>query len=160
MARRRYDSESWRKSTIVPVGVVEAQKSDAGENITMLEEQSARYADSTFKWIRQKYRIWFAYEATDKLVRFTDYDDIKYRSRSVFSFHRPETLKSLLAQNDTVRNHMKHFPELDATGFLQCQINAIHNLDISFAENRPKAYTDKRSMDIWFAFKYAILWQN
>lgn len=132
----------------MPVGVVEAQKSDAGENITMLEEQSARYADSTFKWIRQKYRIRFAYEATDKLVRFTDYDDIKYRSRSVFSFHRPETLKSLLAQNDTVRNHMKHFPELDATGFLQCQINAIHNLDISFAENRPKAYTDKRSMDI------------
>ena len=41
----------------VPVGVVEAQKSDAGENITMVEEQSARYADSTFKWIRQKYRI-------------------------------------------------------------------------------------------------------
>lgn len=123
----------------VPVGVVEAQKSDAGENITMVEEQSARYADSTFKWIRQKYRIRFAYEATDKLVRFTDYDDIKYRSRTVFSFHRPETLKSLLAQNDTVRNHMKHFPELDAAGFRQCQINAIHNIDISFAENRPKA---------------------
>lgn len=123
----------------VPVGVVEAKKSDVGENITMVEEQSARYADSTFKWIRQKYRIRFAYEATDKLVRFTDCDDIKYRSRTVFSFHRPETLKSLLAQNDTVRNHMKHFPELDAAGFRQCQINAIHNLDISFAENRPKA---------------------
>ena len=41
----------------VPVGIVEAKKSDAGENITMVEEQSARYADSTFKWIRQKYRI-------------------------------------------------------------------------------------------------------
>lgn len=122
-----------------PVGVVEAKKSAAGENITVVEGQSARYAHSTFKWVQQDYRIRFAYEATDKLVRFTDYDDIKYRSRSVFSFHRPETLKSLLAAPDTIRNNMKHFPSLDETGFRKCQIKAINNLDISFADNRPKA---------------------
>ncbi len=122
-----------------PVGVVEAKKSEAGENITVVEGQSARYANSTFKWVQQEYKIRFAYEATDKLVRFTDYDDIKYRSRSVFSFHRPETLKELEALPDTVRNNMKHFPALDETGFRKCQIKAINNLDQSFADNRPKA---------------------
>ena len=122
-----------------PVGVVEAKKSEAGENITVVEGQSARYAGSTFKWVQQEYKIRFAYEATDKLVRFTDYDDIKYRSRSVFSFHRPETLKALEALPDTVRNNMKHFPALDETGFRKCQIKAINNLDQSFADNRPKA---------------------
>lgn len=122
-----------------PVGVVEAKKSEAGENITVVEGQSARYANSTFKWVPQEYRIRFAYEATDKLVRFTDYDDIKYRSRTVFSFHRPETLKALIAAPDTVRNNMKYFPPLDETGFRKCQIKAINNLDQSFADNRPKA---------------------
>ena len=72
-------------------------------------------------------------------MRFTDYDDIKYRSRSVFSFHRPETLQTLLDAPDTVRNNMKSFPPLDKKGFRKCQIKAINNLDASFADNRPKA---------------------
>lgn len=123
----------------VPVGVVEAKKSEAGENITAVETQSARYANSSFKWVKCEYSIRFAYEATDKLTRFTDYADIKYRSRKVFSFHRPETLAALLKQPDTLRNNMKHFPPLDTTGFRQCQITAIQNLDASFAHNKPRA---------------------
>lgn len=122
-----------------PVGVVEAKKTDLGEKITTVEEQSSRYASSTFKWVQQEYNIRFAYEATDKLIRFTDYKDIKYRSRKVFSFFRPETLNSLLKSPDTIRNNMKAFPPLDGTGFRKCQINAISRLDKSFAENRPKA---------------------
>ena len=123
----------------VPVGVIEAKKTDEGENITAVEGQSSRYANSTFKWIKSIYRIRFAYEATDKLTRFTDYNDIKYRSRTVFSFHRPETLNALLKQANTVRNNMKHFPEFDPTGFRKCQVAAIENLDKSFSDNRPKA---------------------
>ena len=123
----------------VPVGVIEAKKSDEGGNITTVEGQSSRYATSSFKWVKGEYRIRFAYEATDKLTRFTDYDDVKYRSRTVFSFHRPETLNALLKQPDTVRNNMKHFPVFDSTGFRKCQIVAIENLDKSFADNRPKA---------------------
>ena len=123
----------------VPVGIIEAKKTEAGENITAVEGQSSRYANSTFKWIKGIYRIRFAYEATDKLTRFTDYNDVKYRSRTVFSFHRPETLNALLKQADTVRNNMKHFPKFDPTGFRKCQIAAIENLDKSFADNRPKA---------------------
>jgi type I restriction enzyme R subunit len=81
----------------IPIGVIEAKRSESGENITVVEGQSARYAGSALKYINQDYTIRFAYEVTDKLVRFTDYKDIKFRSRTVFSFHRPETLKALLA---------------------------------------------------------------
>lgn len=122
-----------------PVGVVEAKREEQGQNLTVTEVQSGRYAASTFKWVKTEYAIRFAYEATNKLIRFTDYQDIKYRSRTVFSFHRPETLRALLRQSDTIRNNMKHFPPLDETGFRRCQVNAIQNLDKSFAENRPKA---------------------
>lgn len=34
---------------------------------------------------------------------------------------------------------MKHFPPLDPVGFRDCQINAINNMDVSFADNRPRA---------------------
>lgn len=121
------------------VGVVEAKQSQAGQSITDVEVQSGRYANSTFKWVKNDYTIRFAYEATDKLIRFTDYKDIKYRSRTVFSFHRPETLFDLIQQPDTIRNNMKQFPLLDVKGFRKCQINAINNLDQSFADNRPRA---------------------
>ena len=122
-----------------PVGIVEAKKDDAGENITAVENQSNRYVNSTFKWIKGDYRIRFAYEATSKLTRFTDYDDIKYRSRTVFSFHQPQELQRLLKQPDTVRNRMKQFPGFDTTGFRACQITAIDKLEESFAANKPKA---------------------
>ena len=122
-----------------PAGVVEAKREEAGQSITDVEMQSGRYVRSIFKWVKEEYAIRFAYEATDKLIRFTDYKDIKYRSRTVFSFHRPETLQELLKQPDTIRNNMKHFPVLDETGFRKCQVNAIKNLDQSFADNKPKA---------------------
>lgn len=122
-----------------PVGIIEAKKDDSGENITVVEGQSGRYAHSKFKYVHVEYYIRFVYEATGKLTRFTDYKDLKYRSRKVFSFHRPETLKRLMEQTDTIRNNMKRFPDFDTIGFRDCQIKAIKNLDISFSENRPKA---------------------
>ena len=123
----------------LPVGVVEAKKDDAGENITAVEGQSSRYANSTFKWVKADYRIRFAYEATSKLTRFTDYNDHKYRSRTVFQFHQPQELQRLLKMPDTIRNRMKQFPAFDTTGFRKCQITAIGNLEQSFAANKPKA---------------------
>ena len=123
----------------IPVGIVEAKRTESGEKITTVEDQSARYAESKFKWIKGDTAIRFAYEATDKLTRFTDYHDLKYCSRTVFSFHRPETLRALLSAPDTVRNNMKRFPPFDATGFRDCQSRAITSLEESFADNRPRA---------------------
>ena len=104
-----------------------------------MEGQSNRYVNSTFKWVQGDYRIRFVYEATGKLTRFTDYADLKYRSRSIFTFHQPQELQRLLKQQDTIRNRMKQFPDFDTTGFRKCQIEAISNLEKSFAANRPKA---------------------
>lgn len=123
----------------VPVGVIEAKRGEKGEDITSVEQQSVRYANSMLKWITGTYRIRFAYEATDRLTRFTDYDDIKYRSRTVFSFHRPETLQRLMQEKDTIRNNLKQQIPFDTDGFRACQIRAIRNLDKSFAENKSRA---------------------
>ena len=123
----------------VPVGVIEAKREEKGEDITSVEQQSVRYANSTLKWITGNYRIRFAYESTGRLTRFTDYDDIKYRSRDVFSFHRPETLQRLMQEKNTIRNNLKQPIPFDSTGFRACQIRAIENLDKSFAENKSRA---------------------
>lgn len=123
-----------------PVGIVEAKKSEAGENITTVEEQSSRYAGSSFKWAQEGTVIRFAYEATDIITRFTDYADEKYRSRAVYSFHRPETLQIWLTKGTaTLRNNMKKYPNFDTKGFRDCQIKAIAKLEKSFSENKPRA---------------------
>ena len=122
-----------------PVGVVEAKKAEEGQNITVHEAQSKRYAESGIKWAIDGVKIRFAYEATDIITRFTDYDDEKARSREVFSFHKPETLKEWLQLGETFRNRLKSFPSLDTDGLRKCQTKAILGLEKSFGENRPRA---------------------
>lgn len=122
-----------------PVGVVEAKPSNAGEGITTVEAQTSKYANSTFKNVPNGYKINYVYEATDKLTRFTDYSDVNYRSRAIFTFKRPENLNYLLLQPDTIRNNLKHLPPFLTKGFRDCQINAITNLEKSLANNRPRA---------------------
>jgi type I restriction enzyme R subunit len=53
--------------------VVEAKKREEGENITTVEGQSNRYANSVFKWVKGDHRIRFANEATDNLTRFYEF---------------------------------------------------------------------------------------
>ena len=43
-----------------PVGIVEAKREEKGEDITTVEGQTSRYANSTFKWIKAEYMIRFA----------------------------------------------------------------------------------------------------
>ena len=47
----------------VPVGVIEAKKSEKGEDITTVETQSSRYANSKFTNVPEPYHIRFAYES-------------------------------------------------------------------------------------------------
>ena len=53
----------------VPVGIVEAKKDGAGENLLAVEHQSTRYAHSRFKY-RGGYHIRFANEALGKVSKF------------------------------------------------------------------------------------------
>lgn len=122
-----------------PVGIIEAKEHNKGESLTTTAEQTRRYAESTLKYAPVDVDIRFAYEATDVLVHFTDYHDKDYRTRSVYSFHRPEQLKAWIDAKDTLRNNLRSFPRLDTTGFRDCQIKAINGLEKSFSENRPRA---------------------
>ena len=81
----------------------------------------------------------FGYESTGVETFFRDLRDPDSRSRRVFAFHKPETLAQWVTQRDTLRNLLKELPSLDPHGLRNCQIEAIVNLEKSFAENRPRA---------------------
>jgi type I restriction enzyme R subunit len=123
----------------VAVGIVEAKKSEEGQNISVHEAQASRYIQSGVKWAGDDQSPRFAYIATGIIIRFIDYNDKKACSREVFSFHRPETLREWLADEDTLRNRMKTFPPFNDAGFRACQTKAILGLEDSFAYGKPRA---------------------
>jgi type I restriction enzyme R subunit len=60
----------------------------------------------------------------------------------VFSFHRPETLAEWLSQGETLRDRLSKMPQqfpLIATNLWPAQVEAIANLEQSFAADRPRA---------------------
>lgn len=123
-----------------PVGIIEAKAITKGEKlITEVEDQTRRYVNSNFLYFNKSVDIRFVYESTGEITRFTDYNDIKFRSREIFTFHKPEELERLLKETDTLRNRLKCFPKLNEYGFRKCQINAINNLEKSFSQGKPRA---------------------
>lgn len=81
----------------------------------------------------------FAYESTGVETFFRDLRDPEPRSRRVFAFLKPETLTDYLSQKDTLRASLKGLPSLITNGLRNCQIEAIQNLEESFAQARPRA---------------------
>jgi type I restriction enzyme R subunit len=121
------------------VGVIEAKKEDLAHNITTVEEQTQGYATAKLKWINNKTLLPFLYESTGIITRFTDCRDPKPRSREVFTFHRPETLKEWLNQELSLRSRLQTIPHLNPKGLRLCQESAINNLEQSHKDNRPRA---------------------
>jgi type I restriction enzyme, R subunit len=121
-----------------PVGVIEAKKEEEGARLTIHEDQSKDYANSKLKYLHND-PLPFVYESTGTLTRFTDYRDPKPRSRPVFTFHRPGTLRDWLKRDKSLRKRLFDLPALQTDGLRECQINAINELEISFKENRPRA---------------------
>ena len=123
-----------------PVGVIEAKKETLGHTITSVEDQTAEYAAAKLKWVQSDgIPLPFLYEATGVLTRFTDQRDPKPRSREVFSFHRPETLRESLAMGRSLRDRLRDLPPLDPAGLRQCQVDAITQLDASLRAAKPRA---------------------
>ncbi len=120
-----------------PVGVIEAKKEDEGLHLTQVEDQSSDYAKAKLKYLNND-PLPFVYESTGELTRFTDYRDLKPRSRPIFSFHKPETLRDLL-KTDTLRNSLQTIRHLPTEGLRDCQITAITNLEESFKKNQPRS---------------------
>ena len=121
-----------------PVGVVEAKK--IGLTLLGVVEQSEMYLQGLHeKFPKAPMRPPFSYETTGVETLFANRREPKYRSRHVFTFHRPEVLEEWLAEPATLRGRLKQIPLLDYDRLYDCQIDAINNLERSFADNHMRA---------------------
>jgi type I restriction enzyme R subunit len=120
------------------VGAVEAKPE--GMTLSGVSEQTLSYVTQvpdTLPKIQSP--LPFAIESTGVETYFTDMRDPDPRARRVFAFHTPELLSEWLSQPDTIRARLKTLPPLVADGLRDCQVDAITNLEKSFAEARPRA---------------------
>ena len=120
------------------IGIVEAKPE--GTTLSGVAEQTTKYLDGLPDNIPFYQKpLPFAYESTGTETFFRDLRDPQPRSRRVFAFHRPETLAEWALHKDTPRKHLQDMPPLMTRGLRDCQIEAISNLEKSFAEARPRA---------------------
>jgi type I restriction enzyme, R subunit len=125
-----------------PLGVIEAKK--VGTALSTVQQQTASYSSALPEFLAQlagthASQLPFLYESTGVETFFRDMRDPAPRARSVFNFHRPETLAEWAAQPITLRERLQHLPPLDVHGLRQCQIEAVTNLEKSHAQDLPRA---------------------
>lgn len=122
------------------VGVIEAKKDSAAENLTAVEQQTERYATATLKWRTDQTPLRFLFQATGQIIRFTDNADPAPRSREIFHFFRPESLAEWAEQPDTLRRRLaEKMPVLPERNLRDCQIKAVRGLEQSLTQNQPRA---------------------
>jgi len=123
------------------VGVIEAKPQ--GSTLGGVSEQSQRYLESLPENIpHYQIPLPFSYEASGTEIFFRDIRDPDYRSRRVFYFHKPETLQEWAEDETTLRQRLKELPvkyPLNKEGLRDAQYEAIRNLEISLAQNKPRA---------------------
>lgn len=120
------------------IGIIEAKRPEEGVHLTVHENQTEGYRTAKLKYLNNQ-PLFFGYESTGEVTRFTDYRDRKPRSRPVFRFHRPETFADWLKQEKSLRTRLHDIPALPTDGLRDCQVNAITNLEASFKDAKPKA---------------------
>lgn len=122
-------------------GIIEAKRE--GTELGGVAEQSARYAAANVKyverWVGAQQPLPFLYEATNHEIRFRDERDPSPRSRYVFHFHQPETLKRWLEDGDSLRSRLRGLPELEVAKLRTCQIDAITGIEHSLQQGKPRA---------------------
>lgn len=122
------------------VGIIEAKKDSSGENLTVTENQTERYATANLKWRKDNTPLRFLFEATGQIIRFTDTVDPVPRSREIFHFFKPETLAVWLSQPESLRHRLaEQIPPLPERNLRDCQISAVTGLERSLAMNKPRA---------------------
>jgi type I restriction enzyme R subunit len=120
------------------VGVIEAKREEEGEKLSVHEDQAEGYASAKLRYLDNE-KLPFAYVSNGARTLFTDFRDPKPRSREVFSFHRPETMRAWLKKPSSLRASLRQLGELPAEGLRDCQVNAIIQLEESFKKDRPRA---------------------
>ncbi|MGH2772142.1 MAG: DEAD/DEAH box helicase family protein, partial [Actinomycetota bacterium] len=141
-------------------GAAEAKKE--GWTLAGVEAQTKRYSEGLPNALPAYRRpLPFLYEATGVETFFTNLFDPNPRSRRVFTFHRPETIRLWLEEAgydqhvrsmsaaaepaggyeaaSTLRARLTNMPPLSTDGLWPAQVAAITNLEKSFADNKPRA---------------------
>jgi type I restriction enzyme R subunit len=108
-------------------GIIEAKRE--GAELGHVDIQSQRYATSQTKhiqrWAAEGEPLPFLYEATNHEIRFRDERDPAPRSRNLFHFHQPLTLKAWVEGGNTLRTRLHDLPELNTENLRACQVDAI-----------------------------------
>ena len=105
-------------------GVLEA-KSD-GTTLSGFSDKAERYIGSVpQRLVRREGQVRFEYVASGTEILFRDHADPAPRSRRVFFFHRPETLRRWLADPMTIRQRLQSMPPLLTERLRECQIDAV-----------------------------------
>ncbi len=120
------------------IGVIEAKPE--GHTLKGVEVQSSKYTLGLPDAVPH-YRkpLPFAYESTGVVTQFTNSLEPDFRSREVFTFHRPEELLRLVKLDAQLRANLRALPELRTDGMWPVQVEAVRNLEASLAQNRPRA---------------------
>src|SRR5947209_6821248 len=141
------------------VGVCEAKP--AGFSVTSVEPQAKKYVeglppelDATFKPLP------FAYVSTGEETVLINHLDPLPRTRPVFTFHRPETLREWLTADtldawlkrsgsfytaaddtkpSTLRSRLRAMPPVNLPGLWPNKIQAVANIEKSLFDDRPRA---------------------
>ena len=136
------------------VGIIEAKRE--GTTLSGVEVQSQKYSvglpDNLPAWKRP---LPFLYESTGIETHFSNGLDPVPCARSVFAFHRPETVANwlnqaaleniaeshpdYLAKNQTFLARMQNLPPLNQDSLWLAQIKAIQGLENSLKTNQPRA---------------------
>jgi type I restriction enzyme, R subunit len=119
-------------------GVLEAKPD--GTTLSGFSEKAERYIGSVpDHLVRRKGQVRFEYVASGTEILFRDHADPAPRSRRVFFFHRPETLRRWLADPQAIRARLQHMPPFVTAGLRECQIEAVTGLERSLAADEPRA---------------------
>ena len=120
------------------VGPIEAKPE--GHTLTGVEIQSSKYTLGLPDAVPH-YRkpLPFAYESTGVVTQFTNSLEPDFRSREVFTFHRPEELLRLAKLETQVRGNLRGLPAVNDERLWRVQVEAIRNLEASLAADRPRA---------------------
>jgi type I restriction enzyme M protein len=91
----------------------------------------------------------FIYNTSSIETRFTNALEVEPYTRSVFTFHRPETLATWLKQapdssrhNDLFRSRLHNMPPLEQGSLLTHQFEALQHIEQSLQNNRPRTLVE------------------
>ncbi len=142
-----------------PVGVCEAKP--AGTTLTSVEPQGNKYSEGVPAELPVPWRpLPFVYLSTGDETVFYNFFDPHPRSRPVFSFHRPDTLREWLTADtldawlkrpggfytaaddtkpSTLRARLRAMPPVDLPGMWPNKVQAVASVEKSLFDDRPRS---------------------